>query len=67
MSSCGYACINCGRCKGRLPKPILVPRCMACGYENPLGSVICAKCGASLELKPGVSNLNAGKPLHQAD
>ena len=53
MSKCGYACINCGRCRGILPKPILVPRCVACGHENPRGSAVCA---ASLELRPGVTN-----------
>ena len=67
MSKCGYACINCGRCRGILPKPILVPRCVACGHENPRGSAVCAACGAdvppgvpacgaSLELRPGVTN-----------
>lgn len=57
MPSCGYACINCGRCKGRLPKPILVPLCPACGHDNPFGSETCEACGGSLELRPGITNL----------
>lgn len=56
MSKCGYACMNCGKCRGILPKPILVPRCVACGYDNPRGSATCAACGASLELRPGITN-----------
>ncbi|MCI2242528.1 zinc-ribbon domain-containing protein [Adlercreutzia faecimuris] len=56
MSKCGYACMNCGQCRGVLPKPILVPRCVACGHENPRGSRACEACGASLELRPGVTN-----------
>ena len=64
MPTWGYACINCGRCKGRLPKPILVPRCVACEHENPFGSEVCEACGASLELRTGVTN-TAGRPLHR--
>ncbi len=56
MAKCGYACINCGLCKGKLPKPILVPLCLGCGHENPLGTECCEQCGASLKLIPGVTN-----------
>lgn len=56
MSKCGYACMNCGKCRGILPKPIYVPKCITCGYDNPFGSVECENCGASLELKPGITN-----------
>lgn len=62
MSKCGYACINCGKCRGVLPKPILVPKCLECGYDNELGSATCEKCGASLELRPGITN-TVGKPV----
>lgn len=62
MSKCGYACMNCGSCRGVLPKPIFVPRCIECGYDNPFGSEVCEKCGASLMLKPGVTN-TVGKRL----
>ena len=61
MPSCGYNCINCGRCKGRPPKPILVPVCIHCGHSNPLGMLACEVCGSSLELVPGVTN-TANKP-----
>lgn len=56
MPSCGYNCINCGRCKGKPPKPIFVPVCLRCGHTNPLGSEICESCGFSLKLVPGVTN-----------
>ena len=62
MPTCGYACVNCGRCKGRLPKPILVTRCVACAHENPRGSEVCEACGASLLLRPGITNTIAGPP-----
>ena len=62
MSKCGYACMNCGKCRGILPKPIFVPKCIACGHENPFGSERCEACGASLELKPGITN-TVGKPV----
>lgn len=66
MPTCGYACINCGRCKGRMPKPILVPLCPFCGYDNPFGSETCEKCGGSLELQPGVTNLVGVRPAGMA-
>ena len=62
MSKCGYACINCGKCRGVLPKPILVPKCLECGHDNELGSETCEKCGASLVLRPGITN-TVGKPV----
>ncbi|MGI6033800.1 MAG: hypothetical protein ACOX69_10320 [Coriobacteriales bacterium] len=56
MPTCGYACINCGRCKGRAPKPIYVPVCIYCGHTNPFGSKTCEACGKSLKLIPGTTN-----------
>lgn len=56
MPSCGYNCINCGRCKGKPPKPIFVPVCIYCGNTNPLGSEVCSRCGKSLKLIPGTTN-----------
>ena len=45
-----------------MPKPILVPLCIECGHDNPFGSETCEKCGASLELRPGITN-TVGKRL----
>jgi hypothetical protein len=56
MSKCGYACINCGLCRGEIKDPILVTKCLQCGFENERGSKICAKCGASLSLQAGITN-----------
>lgn len=65
MAKCGYACINCGLCKGKAPKPILVPKCIVCGTDNEQGSTLCISCGNSLILTPGITN-TAGKRLHDA-
>lgn len=56
MGRCHY-CINCGLCRGEAPKPFLVPVCIYCGHKNPFGSTICEACSASLELRPGVTNI----------
>lgn len=62
MAKCGYVCVNCGQCKGKLRAPILVTTCLSCGHRNEKGSRECAECGASLELQAGVSN-TAGSPV----
>ena len=62
MAKCGYVCVNCGQCKGKLRAPILVTTCLSCGHRNEKGSVSCSACGASLELQAGVSN-TAGTPV----
>ncbi|MBR0405681.1 MAG: hypothetical protein IJI68_10880 [Eggerthellaceae bacterium] len=49
-----------------MPKPILVPLCPFCGYDNPFGSETCEKCGGSLELQPGVTNLVGVRPAGMA-
>jgi hypothetical protein len=63
--ACHY-CINCGRCRGELPQPIFVRRCLVCGWQNQSGQESCAACGASLKLIPGVSNFckDANVKLH---
>lgn len=62
MGICHY-CFNCGRCRGELPKPIVVPVCLACGYRNERGVSVCSKCGESLELKPGITNTAGGRSV----
>lgn len=57
MGRCHY-CINCGLCRGEAPKPILVPLCIHCGHNNPLGSETCEECGGSLLLEPGKTNIS---------
>lgn len=56
MSRCGYACINCGSCRGEIPRPIYVTMCVYCGFKNSEGSLRCERCGASLRLQSGVTN-----------
>lgn len=50
---CGYACVNCGRCRGEEPKYVTplksVPGyCVACETLNRPTATICASCGGSL-------------------
>ena len=56
MAKCGYVCVNCGQCKGKLRPPLLVSRCFSCGHDNPKGIEECERCGSSLYLQAGVSN-----------
>ena len=62
MAKCGYACINCGLCKGKAPKSFLLSRCIVCGTDNEQGTAVCKTCGNSLILTPGTTN-TAGKKL----
>lgn len=53
---CGYACVNCGLCKGENRKPQIALEnikgyCMACGFLNGALDRVCKKCGAELEIK----------------
>lgn len=50
---CGYACVNCGRCRGEAPKyatPLKdVPGyCVACETLNRPTARVCANCGEPL-------------------
>ena len=65
MAKCGYVCVNCGQCKGKLRAPITVRRCIACDFENAKGATECARCGASLVFQAGVSNTIVGGPAGQ--
>lgn len=55
MGTCHY-CFNCGRCRGELPEPFILPICLKCGYKNSRDVDVCANCGSSLEVQPGVTN-----------
>ena len=51
---CGYACVNCGRCKGEAPAFSIdlenVPGyCAACGTINGPLDEACGECGAALD------------------
>lgn len=50
---CGYACVNCGRCRGEEPQFKMdqseIPGyCVECGELNRPTAVACKKCGAPL-------------------
>ncbi|HIW75816.1 MULTISPECIES: hypothetical protein [Gordonibacter] len=66
MGNCHY-CMNCGRCRGEKPKPILVRRCPTCGHMNEPGSTACAACSASLTLQSGTTSLTPGAALPKAE
>lgn len=51
---CGYACINCGMCKGEKREMQLL-RCIFCGHENEQEAARCDGCGKPLPRKPGGS------------
>lgn len=51
---CGYACVNCGRCRGEAPKFVVeqndIPGyCRECGHLNRPSATACASCGAVLQ------------------
>ncbi len=53
---CGYACMQCGACKGT--RAGIVPKvpCTACGALNDPGRELCESCGAPLEdITPGIA------------
>lgn len=52
---CGYACINCGRCKGESRFTIAVGLCGFCGERNDPHAMRCASCGKRLTPPPGQS------------
>ncbi|GAA6488398.1 hypothetical protein K270103H11_09650 [Gordonibacter urolithinfaciens] len=53
--SCGYACVNCGKCKGKA-RPLMKPgECPVCHATNPLGSRRCTKCGSPLAPAAGAA------------
>jgi len=68
LGACHY-CMNCGRCKGGMPKPIMVTLCPSCGLENERGTIACLRCGTSLVLGEK-TNLSIGggmQHIHSAD
>lgn len=50
--SCGYACISCGRCRGKPRELKITTVCFRCGHDNPEGSLRCEKCGLELPRLP---------------
>lgn len=60
MGNCHY-CMNCGRCRGELPKAFRVRRCPSCGHMNEQGASSCSVCGTSLVLQTGVTDLEPGR------
>lgn len=50
---CGYACTNCGRCRGEAPKFVVAQNdipgyCSECGELNRPSATVCKRCGATL-------------------
>lgn len=60
---CGYACINCGRCKG-IVKPLQPYHCFFCKTDNVEGATFCSNCGKALPVKPGEPSVTT--PQHDA-
>lgn len=55
--SCGYACISCGKCRGKPRELSITTVCFRCGHKNGDGDRKCAKCGLELPRLP------AAKPI----
>jgi hypothetical protein len=51
--SCGYACINCGKCKGEVRKPLAPGYCPACKRQNDAAADVCEQCGMRIPIRPG--------------
>ena len=52
--SCGYACINCGKCKGEIRKPMAAGYCPFCKHLNDSYATICDRCGMRVPIRPGI-------------
>ncbi|MBC2889415.1 zinc-ribbon domain-containing protein [Gordonibacter massiliensis (ex Traore et al. 2017)] len=53
--SCGYACVNCGKCKGE-SRPLMKPgECPVCHEANPPERRTCSKCGSPLAPAAGAA------------
>lgn len=50
--SCGYACVSCGRCRGKPRKLNITTVCFRCGHKNPEGAVRCENYGLELPRPP---------------
>lgn len=50
---CGYLCTGCGRCKGKMKGMKPYGTCIICGFENPTGVSVCARCGTPIVAPPG--------------
>ena len=57
---CGYACINCGKCKGEVKNPLGPGPCTFCGAQNDPASARCSACGKRLLPMPGQSMKSKG-------
>ncbi|GAA6488399.1 hypothetical protein CE91St32_09580 [Gordonibacter pamelaeae] len=53
--SCGYACIGCGRCRGKPRALNITAVCFRCGHENPPEATTCEQCNLELPRLPGPS------------
>ena len=51
--SCGYACVGCGRCRGKPRELNITSTCFRCGHENPPEASACERCGLELPRLPG--------------
>ena len=51
--SCGYACVNCGKCKGQVRPLRCEGVCPACGTANSADALVCAVCGMPVPPRPG--------------
>lgn len=60
--SCGYACIGCGRCRGKPRELNITSTCFRCGHTNPQGAVKCEQCGLEMSRLPGPSSKEPRTP-----
>lgn len=57
--SCGYACVSCGRCRGK-PRELKTDTiCFRCGFENPPEASRCERCGLEIPRLPDADQANA--------
>lgn len=57
--SCGYACVNCGKCKGVVRDVTPEGYCPACKFQNDTSSEFCTQCGMRLPQAPGAARSSA--------
>ncbi len=57
--SCGYACVGCGKCRGKPKELRITPACPRCGYLNEVSARVCAECGMEMPRAAGSDRLLA--------
>ncbi len=50
--SCGYACVGCGRCRGKPRELNITTVCFRCGHDNPKEATHCERCGLEMPRLP---------------